>query len=366
MKYSDIIIIGAGNHHNTLGVVRALGKRGFDFLLLTYGNPHKHYVTSSKYVVNHTEFKTDEEIIEYLHSSSYTNKAIIISCADSITELLSIHYDELKDRYFIPVAKGNGLMCKYQDKNVMIDMMSMQGVKSPMKWMIPNDIENCSYPCITKNFRSSKGGKDGVVIINNRKELDSFCKSFKDKFFLQEYINKKEEVQFIGCSIDEGKDVIIPGMTKIIRSQNNTNTGFLEFGAIDSFWRESVEKCKQYLSECKYSGLFSIEFIRDYNDNIYYLETNFRNDGNAYCVTVSGVNLPVIWVKHCMGKPVEDEIKPVKRILVMPEFQDFKLVLQRKLSIFKWILDVGKTDCFLEWDADDKKPFFKFLLNKIF
>lgn len=35
---------------------------------------------------------------------------------------------------------------------------------------------------------------------------------------------------------------------------------------------------------------------------MYFLETNFRNDGNAFCVTESGVNLPVVWVKACLNE----------------------------------------------------------------
>ena len=187
----------------------------------------------------------------------------------------------------------------------------------------------------------------------------------EDEIFAQPFIEKKEEVQFIGCSLRGGDEIIIPGMTHILRSQPNTNTGFLEYGPIDPFYAETVERSKQYIKDCGYSGLFSIEFIRSKDDKVYFLEINFRNDGNAWCVTAAGVNLPVIWVKANSGVDYKDEIHEVKNITVMPEFQDLKLVLQRKVGLGQWLKDWRRTDAFLDWNRNDMKPFFRFILNKL-
>lgn len=172
-------------------------------------------------------------------------------------------------------------------------------------------------------------------------------------------------MQFIGCSLNGGEEVVIPGMTRILRSQPNTNTGFLEYGPIDSFYEETVTKSKRFIKECEYSGLFSIEFIRSKDDHVYFLEINFRNDGNAWCVTAAGVNLPVIWVKACEGENYSEELSEVRKITIMPEFQDFKLVLQHKVSLWQWLRDVRRTDSFLDWNRKDKRPFFRYLLNKL-
>ena len=37
----SVIVIGSGNHHNTLGVIRALGEYGYGVDLITYGDKHK-------------------------------------------------------------------------------------------------------------------------------------------------------------------------------------------------------------------------------------------------------------------------------------------------------------------------------------
>ena len=183
--------------------------------------------------------------------------------------------------------------------------------------------------------------------------------------FAQAYIDKKEEVQLIGCSLRGGEEVIIPGMSKIIRSQPNTNTGFLEYGPLDPIYYDIAEKAKLYIRDCQYSGLFSFEIMRGTDDKIWFLEINFRNDGNAWCVTKSGINLPAIWVKACLGEEYESELHEPARILMMPEFQDIKLVLQRKVPLSQWLKDWKKTDYFMEYDRRDKRPFFKYFHFKI-
>ena len=128
---------------------------------------------------------------------------------------------------------------------------------------------------------------------------------------------------------------------------------------------ECLQKSKLYIKDCQYSGLFSIEFLRGHDDKVYFLEINFRNDGNAYCVTASGINLPAIWVKANRGENYYDEIKEPKFVVVMPEFQDLKLVLQCKVSLWQWLKDVKRTDVFLEYMKEDKRPFFQYIIDKI-
>ena len=54
---------------------------------------------------------------------------------------------------------------------------------------------------------------------------------------------------------------------------------------------------------------------------------------------------------------------------MMPEFQDIKLVLQRKVSLVQWLKDWKRTDHFMEFDRCDQKPFwfqlFRLLKNKV-
>jgi predicted ATP-grasp superfamily ATP-dependent carboligase len=362
-----IIVIGGGNHHNALGVIRALGERGYEVEFVSHGNLKKNYIAQSKYIAHHIALADVLEIPEYLLNSrtKCQEKKIIISCSDYVTEQLNLNYNRLVDYYIIPGVSKQGKMPELMDKTTMIAMVSKRGIAAPTVWSIPSEIDQVRFPCITKAHISSHGGKFDIAICKDKSQFDTFLANNSDDIFAQAYIDKREEIQFIGCSLNGGDTVIIPGMSKVLRSQPNTNTGFLEYGPIDPFYNDVVEKAKLYIKDCQYSGLFSFEIMRGKDDKIWFLEINFRNDGNAWCVTKAGVNLPVIWVKACMGEDYSSEIKIPNRIVMMPEFQDFKLVLQRKVSLIQWLKDWKRTDYFMEYDKNDSKPFWQFIKDRI-
>lgn len=362
---NKVIVIG-GTHHNSLGVIRALGERGYEVEFANFCPVGEDFVSKSKYVSKYQKLNGVEEVCDYLKCRDVSdNKIVIISCADSVTEHLNLHLSELENHYCISGVPKQGMMVNLMDKTTMIEMAAKQGIYAPAIWKLPEDKSMVTFPCITKCYVSSHGGKSDIVILRSKEELDTFLQNNQGEIFAQAYINKKEEVQLIGCSLRGGEEVIIPGMSKIIRSQPNTNTGFLEYGPLDPFYKEIAERAKLYIKDCQYSGLFSFEIMRDSDDKIWFLEINFRNDGNAWCVTKSGINLPVIWVKSCLGETYEEEIRVPNKILMMPELQDFKLVLQRRVSFVQWLKDWKRTDYFMEYDKKDKKPFFYAVLNKL-
>lgn len=362
---SRIVVIG-GSHHNSLGVIRALGDRGYEVEFVNFCPVGKDFVSKSKYVSKYQRLNSIDEVSTYLmHRDVSNNKTVIISCADAVTEHLNLHLSELENHYYISGVPKQGMMVDLMDKTTMIEMAAKRGIYAPTVWNLPADRDKVTFPCITKCYISSHGGKSDIVILRSKDELETFLQNNQGEIFAQVYINKKEEVQLIGCSLRGGKEVIIPGMSKIIRSQPNTNTGFLEYGPLDSFYKDITEKAKLYIKDCQYSGLFSFEIMRGSDDKIWFLEINFRNDGNAWCVTKSGINLPVIWVKYCLGESYEEEIIVPNKILMMPELQDFKLVLQRRVSFVQWLKDWKRTNYFMEYDKKDKNPFFYAVLNKL-
>ena len=50
---------------------------------------------------------------------------------------------------------------------------------------------------------------------------------------------------------------------------------------------------------------------------------------------------------------------------MMPELQDYKLVLQKKVSFKQWYKDWKRTDFFMTYDKKDKRPFIFAVLNKL-
>lgn len=365
MKH-NVAVIGSGNHHNTLGVIRALGEAGWEVTVVTIGPAVKNYVVSSRYVNRHIALECIDSLSNMLCTLTLNpTRTVVISCSDEVTEYLNIHKSELESRYIIPGLLNADYITELMDKQTMNRLAEESGIMHPQTWNLPQERQLVSFPCITKVHVSSHGKKADIVVCHSGDDLSEVLRNNTDELFAQTYINKKEEVQLIGCSLHAGAEVIIPGMSKILRSQPNTNTGFLEYGPVEPSYESTVEKAKDFIARCGYSGLFSFEVLRGQDDKVWFLEVNFRNDGNAWCVTKAGINLPSVWVKSCLGMDYASDIIAPRRLIMMPEFQDFKLVLQRKMGLLEWIKDYRRTDFFMEFDKNDPKPFLQYIINKI-
>ena len=207
---------------------------------------------------------------------------------------------------------------------------------------------------------SKNGQKSDIERIYSDSEWDDYCKRHEAQVQIQQLIDKDYEYQLIGLSLNGGEKVIIPGLSYVIRPAETTNTGFLHYIPLTDTYNAIVEKGKQFLKATGYSGLFSLEFLRGKDGKDYFMEINFRNDGNAICVTASGVNLPYIWFLNQTGGDYEGEIakSTVKSVYVMPEFEDIRLLKQCKLDFVTWLKDIHRTDRFMEYDKHDMIPFF--------
>ena len=165
------------------------------------------------------------------------------------------------------------------------------------------------------------------------------------------------EFQLIGCSLNGGEIIIIPGYTDIIRQPDNTNTGYLLYSPISNL-NYDKKAVKTFIKKIGYSGLFSLEFIRDENDVDYFLEINMRNDGNAYCVKTAGVNLPFIWCYYQMnGRLPEEALKFDKPVWFMPEFSDIRRGI-KTVGVFKWVQQFLTAKSHAVYNLRDMKPFW--------
>jgi len=237
------------------------------------------------------------------------------------------------------------------------------------------------YPCIVKPLISKFGSKRDIKRCYNEEDWNNYQKEEHcTKVQVQQLIQKDYEFQLIGCSLYSGNFVIIPGYSQIIRSSDVTNTGYLKYIPSKDLLVDR-SSCERFLRSIGYTGLFSMEFLHGKDGNNYFMEINFRNDGNAICVTASGVNLPFIYVQWHNGSITENSVKNInidsmRTVYVMPEFDDMILLLKGEINIFQWIKDIIRTDCFMEFSKKDPIPFlyalimfvirgFKFLGKKI-
>lgn len=366
------VIIFGGNHHNPLGVIRSLGRKHLKIFFLT--SVKDSFVSQSKYVSETILLDKDEDAPNILKQrfASESAKPVIICCGDKFAAIIMNSYEMLKDFLIMPHAKiydkGN-IFNKGFQANVARECGIIMPQSGVFELSNATDVLNKwnTFPCIVKPLDSltAFGGKDDIRIAENQEELNLAIKrTHSSKIQIQQYIQKTMEFQLIGCSLDEGRTVIIPGFTNILRQPPNTNTGFLKFCSCEAL-NFDLSKINNLMQKVGYSGLFSAEFLQDEKGE-YFMEVNFRNDGNAYVVTQAGVNLPYLWVYFCCeGKlPTNEPIAIKKETFFMPELQDIRNVLHGKLSLSTFIRDWLKTKAHAVFDLKDLRPFLRQLFPR--
>ena len=363
-----VVIIG-GIHHNTLGVIRSIGSEGISsedialFIVDEHGGK-KDFVSKSKYLKKSTirYLKTYDEILEALYRIADKNeKKAIVCCAEGASEVVMSNADNLKEFFF---CSSIGVKPDFFfNKNDQSLLAKESGFAIPRGEIIDTKkgkVDWDIFPCIIKPIKSIKGaGKNDIKIAKNREELSTLLEEVvSETVQIQEYIEKKMEFQLIGCSLEKGEKIIIPGFTQIIRQPDNTNTGYLRYSPISQLDID-INRINLFFQKIKYDGLFSIEFIRGENNVDYYLETNLRNDGNAYCVKSAGINLPYIWCYYQVNKTLPKNVALTfeKPVFFMPEFADIKMGI-KSVGVLKWIMQMVGAKSHAIFNLKDMKPFF--------
>lgn len=358
-----VVVIGT-IHHNTLGVIRSLGEAGIikeniSVLLVGEHAGKKNIISSSKYVSKTMVFSVNNysEVVNWLLENK-RKKSVIICCSDGAAETVINAKEQLYEDYKIPDTVLS--ITDLTRKSYQAEIAKKCGLLIPrsVDFTVSQPVEWDTFPCIIKPYKSTAGaGKEDVRIFNSKGEfVQSLASLGSDIIQIQQYIDKEMEYQLIGCSLEAGQTIIIPGFTKMIRQPKNTNTGYLLYSPIDKliFDRECVEK---FIRTIGYSGLFSVEFIRAKNGKDYFLEINMRNDGNAYCVESAGVNLPYIWTYYqAYGHLPEAPVSFSEQIYFIPDFNDLKIAL-KEIGLLKWLQQFRKAQSHSIYNKKDMGPF---------
>lgn len=366
MNNLNVVIIGS-LHHNTLGVLRSFGEAKLPpsniHLILVGSRIHNfNFISQSKYIKkeNISYVFTSDDIIPLLKKIATDNvKRCIICCSDYSAEVVISNYDILSKNYSLPTSDLN--IKDLMIKEIQCQIAKNSGLSVPHSLVISKTDTffewNC-FPCITKPLKSCYGaGKSDIHIVKDYNSLNSVIRKIdSEKIQLQEFIVKKFEYQLIGCSLNKGNLIIIPGFTRIIRQPPNTNTGYLVYESLDKL-NTNMKNIEQFIKSIGYEGLFSMEFLRDNSDKDYFLEINLRNDGNAYCVKSAGVNLPYIYVYYKQFNRLPNVPLTInKSVYFMPELSDLKRGI-REVGLYKWILQFLQAESHAIFNKNDIRPF---------
>lgn len=365
-------IIFCQDHYNPLGIVRSLGEEGIAPIVILQEEGKPHLINKSKYLGKLHQVKSIEEGYNLL-LSIYGNEGenpFVYTCSDDIESFLDLHYDELEPKFYFFNGGSQGNITRIMEKKEMIRMAVECGIDIPKTEVVkvgelPKTLR---YPVLTKAVISTMANwKSNVHICQNEKKLIEAYKTIKgDEIILQEYIVKKNELCLDGVSVNGGEEVYLPIQSEYIRFTADAYGNYIYFQPYKEM--DLLPKIKAMFKKIGFSGVFSMEFLRDKDDHFYFLEINFRNSTWSYAHTHVGVNLPLIWAKSTLaGHLAVDDVKIAKQTFTaMQEFTDFKdSVLGKQVSLFQWIKDVRSCDCPFYYNRKDNAPFWSILRKKL-
>lgn len=356
-------IVFCRDHNNPLGLCWSLIEEGINPIVVLIGK--------SPILLNHSrkiktliQVDTPEDGLKYI-IEKYGNEAkkpFLLTGQDELVELLDQHYDELIDKFYFYHDGKQGLITYNNQKNVQCNIAEECGIQSPKsvilkRGKLPNGLR---YPVLTKVILTTKGAwKKDVHICSSESDLVKAWKVIKaDEILAQEYIEKKNELCIDGFSINGGEDVFLSYTSEYIRF---TRKGFGQYMWFKQYNDDVVkEKIKKIIRKANYTGIFCIECIIDKNDDLYFLEVNYRYSGWGYAHTYGGVNLPILWAKSVLNGYIDTSEIHLREqpFTAMNELADFReSVKAGKISFFQWYKQFRSCDVCFTFNKNDKAPF---------
>lgn len=361
---NEIIIIG-GNHHNMLGVIRALGEKGiYSNIIVTHVEKYA-YVTKSKYVKEFTIIsEKEEEVLNSLEKYKVLNKkAVLIPTSDFAAYVIDKNLNMLKKYFYVPSIKnkqGNiiKLMNKYNQYKLCIN--NKIGCLKSIEVNLNQEIitQGVNLPCIVKPLESIDGEKDDISICKNTDELNVTIKKFKAKGYknalIQDYLEDKKECMIMGVAYNN--QVIIPGIAERIRCYP-LKKGTTSFGKIitKSNFDYDFSQIVNLIKKIGYNGLFDIDIFKT-KGKFVLNEINFRNSGNSYALVSDNIYLAYIYVLLTLGLDVSNEKLNVdKDFYFIDENYERKLLLSKQISFWDYSEARKKTSSYFIKNKKDRR-----------
>ena len=350
-----------GNHVNPLGIIRSLGEEGIKPIVLLCSE-EKSFVRYSKYIGQLYEFKTFIEGFEFM-IRNYGNeplKPFVYNGSDDVSLLLDNHYEELKDHFYF--SHGQGRLKKYLQKYDITQLALECGINIPKEELLEVGTlpKGLKYPVITKAATSAAGDawKNQSFICENEAELiEAYDRIKADYILVQEYIHKKNELCIDGISINGGEHIYMPYGCSYFHLSPKSFGEYMFFSPVKD--KDLIKRITDIIRGAKYTGIFCVEFLVDQNDELYFLEVNFRHSGWGYFFTYAGFNLPVRWAKATLATKIDvSDFHVFEYFTAMSEFEEYsEYVLTGNRTLRQFISDVKNTDVFLYYNKKDLKPF---------
>ena len=330
-----VVIIGH-SYSSRLGIIRSVAQIGCEIIVVVMSGHdqgellyktkpidcYSKYVSKVLYCARRDESAFIRLLLDKCADSQ--QKVILIPDSDDSVAIIDENKEILKKYFLFPHILGDIDSVHYwMNKSNQKELASSLGLNVANgkiidivdgRYVIPKDV---LYPCYTKPLATMNGGKGGMRRCDNVQELSESldyiirhrCRTIK--VLLEDYKEIEQEYALLGFS--DGKEVIIPGILKIL-ALSQQNKGISRQGIVMPVGdlAQLMDLFQQLIIKIGFIGVFDIDFYR--SEGVYYFcEINFRFGGSGYAYTKMGVNLPAMLVKHLMGDDFLDMNKSIEK-----------------------------------------------------
>lgn len=368
MKKGIIAVLG-NDHTNTLGLVQTLGRVGYSVYAFMWG-AKTNIVKSSKYLTKSYGCRSIQDCIDLMSKEFSSIESIIpiVACCDSAAIALERNKTKLAGKFVFEHSTKFTLEYLFKKEN-QVRLATESGFYVPKTWnlsdtkLIPQDVV---YPCLIKPLVSCEGAKTDIHVCQNEDELKKNLNNLKytTKVLLQQYIERDYEISILGCGLKNGS-CLIPAV-------ENKLTLYPKYVGLECLANMQplvdnhiISSIQNLIKAIGYVGVFSVEMMHCKLDNkFYFTEINLRNDGANTFVYKYGVNLPLNHIEDLIDTPLSSfsEFNPGYYIWDMHHFLS---LIHREISIKDWGAELRKSQGFLTYFPEDKKPFYKQYTNWI-
>ena len=356
------VVIWGVDDYNTLGLFRELGKFNLDITFLVFQGV-RHCATLSKYCTKYIETPTLENGLAYLLENYHDeqNKAVIINSNDLIAEYLDKNRKLLSKYFVVPGTASPGLLAKMNDKITMTKLAEELGFDVPksieLRW--DSNIDDIEYPCLLKPTHQTLGkfNEFKFKVCKSKSELKKTLRFVRkaSSFILQQYIPKESVALVYGCRTLDGKT----HLAGVLKKDRFCDNGDGSHGVLSCDFPSYIktELIESFMNKVDFYGLFSVEYLV-YQGRAYFIEVNWRNDGTSHLFYQAGANLPLLWVKSCVGCNIDDiSVKIAPMNFFIDEIFDEENIKRKVITRAQWKKEYDKAHVFKYYDKDDIIPY---------
>ena len=364
-------IVLCGDHYNPLGLLRSLGEAGIEPIVIL-ADRAPFLVPCSKYIGKLHRVEDNTHGFSLL-LEKYGNEAVkpfLYACSDDIESLLDEHYETLKEKFYFFDGGSAGRITGLMNKDEINKLAAQCGARIPRSEVVargtlPTEVP---YPVITKSIASTVGGwKNDVYVCRNEAELrEAYAKIETPVVLVEEFIEKKNELCVDGASIHNGEYVYMPLKCHYIRFTEKAYGNYMTMSPFEE--GETKRLITEIIRATRFTGIFSIEFLVTKEDELVFLEVNFRNSTWSYSATHAGANLPIIWARSVLKGSLDltDVAVSPEPFTAMAEQADFNdHVRHGDLSFRQWLKEFRACPCTYVYDPKNRKPFFALVWHSL-